>query len=227
MATTAVAKSTISSVPDRWEFATSIEVIGMNPAYLERRLGPAKYKDTPYWTFQIGDCEITYNVTATQVNGFEFKLRPHCESQVRGYGDLQGIVLKPGVTFGDIERLQIWQTSFSADCLTSCGNAADPWVYMDAEGSRAGGPYPIHFGVALVGNAIDAADKWEEALRAKYGLYGSYLPAEVSQCGDRLSGVAATAFAKVQIQSVALGDFSAMAPIDCSKLAREVLRARE
>lgn len=226
LATGAVAQPA-GNLRSHWAFATSVDVIGMNPAYLEKRLGPAKYKDTAYWTFQVGRCEITYNVNATRVNGYEFKLRPHCESSVRGYGDLKGTVIRRGLTFADVERLRIWQTSFSADCLTGCGNAADPWVYMDAEGSRSGGPYPIHFGVALVGDAIDAADKWERALGAKYAIRGNYLPAEVTQCGDRLNGVAAAAFAKVRIESVALGDFSAATPTDCTQLEREVLRARQ
>lgn len=71
-----------ASVSPKWDFATATDVIGMNPAYLERRLGPAKYKDTPYWTFQIGGCEITYNVDGGRVQGYEFKLRPRCESSI-------------------------------------------------------------------------------------------------------------------------------------------------
>lgn len=135
-------------------------------------------------------------------------------------------MVRPGITFADVERLGIWQTSFSAGCLTGCGNAADPWVYMDAEGSRSGRPYPIHFGVALVGNAIDAADEWENALRAKYRIKGYFLPEEVSQCGDRQSEVAAKAFAKVRIQSVALGNYDAVTPVDCTHLEQAVVEAR-
>jgi hypothetical protein len=202
-------------------------VIVMNTAYLENRLGPAKYKDDPYWTFEVGRCEIIYNVDGGKVQGYEFKLRRSCASRIRGYGDLQGMVLRPGVTFGDVEKLNLWQTEFSADCLTGCGNAADRWAYMDALGSRSGGPYAIHFGVDIEEHpALEAADEWEKALKAKYRIRGDYLPPEASECGDRLSKVAARVFARSPIQSVALGDYSAMVATDCSKLDIEVGAAR-
>lgn len=217
-----------ATIPAAWDFATATDVIGINPAYLEKRLGPAKYKDDGYWTFQVGACEINYQIERGRVTGYEFPLRPRCASHARGYGDLRGMVLRPGVTFGEIERLKLWQSEFSASCLEGCGNAADTWVYMDALGSRCGGPYPIHFGVDIERSpAAEAARKWEQALKAKYHITGYYIPAEAAQCGSRLSEVAAKAFEKIRVESVGVGDLrTAMTAPDCSQLEKELREAR-
>jgi hypothetical protein len=59
---------------------------------------------------------------------------------------------------------------FSENCISFCGNAADPVAYASYEGSRASGMQTIMLESTIADDrAIAAAEKWRELLEAKHG----------------------------------------------------------
>ncbi|WP_375399025.1 hypothetical protein [uncultured Sphingomonas sp.] len=224
-----VASAAIPAVNTKWAYATSTMTIGLNAPFLERKLGPAKSKDDHSWKFEVGRCEVTYYIGRSGVIGFSFDLKSGCASKLNGFQDLRGLTLSSATTFANIEKLNLLHSHFVADCLEGCGNAADPVASFKAEGSRASGAYDISFDVPLAGDAaLAAADTWTKAYRKKYGIpRGAYIPSEVPNCDFAFDDLVRPAFARVQVQSVTVGQVGYGYVPDCANLSRSIAEAKQ
>lgn len=222
----------ISAAPaenGRWAYATSTATIGLNPPFLETKLGPAKSKDRTSWTFQVSRCEVTYYIGLNGVTGYSFDLKPGCGSAVSGYQDLRGTMLSSETSFATLQRLNLLRAHFAADCLEGCGNAADPVVSLKAEGSRVSGALDIEFGATLAGTAaLKASETWSNAYKQRYGLGRlAYIPADAAACDFSLDRVARIAFAPVMIDSVTVGDTGSLYRPRCDELQSQIAQARQ
>ncbi|MFM7028531.1 MAG: hypothetical protein ACKOXK_07645 [Chakrabartia sp.] len=147
------------------QFATSNEVIGMNPDYVEKQLGIPRSKSDRSLEYNIDSCQISYSVEGTAITGFSVSLGPQCAPTIDGER------VSNKTSFGDLLR-RASGGEISATCLTSCGNAADPTILL----SYGGYHYNNFIGVTYYtdySQAGDALSAWETAVRKSLGLSAS------------------------------------------------------
>lgn len=143
-------------------FATSTEVIGINPAFLQQRLGVPR--ETGDWgaTYEVGGCTISYRFAKRAVTGFSVDLGPRCRPVI------QGRQVSSTTTFAQLKKREPWG-SYIASCLTSCGNAADPTIDLAYPGSRATQLVSVSYSTDY-DQASKALDLWEQAVRREKGM---------------------------------------------------------
>ena len=144
------------------EFATSKDVIGLNPAYVEKRLGIPRSKSAYSLEFEIGTCQISYSVEGTAIKGFWLSLGPQCAPNIDGER------ISNKTTFGDLLRRSD-SGEISATCLYSCGNAADPTIVLSYGGYRYNNFAEVTY-YTDYSQAGDALSAWETAVRNNLGL---------------------------------------------------------
>lgn len=147
---------------DLLRFATSNEVIGLNPAYLDRRLGVPRESGNGHRVFDVGGCRITYSARSNSVDGFFLDVSPSCQPTI------DGRKIGARTTFDSILRSKPGGEYF-ASCLYMCGNAADPTIDLVYGASRATGFISVSY-LAEYGQVADAMTLWEQAIRRQRGL---------------------------------------------------------
>lgn len=154
------------------------EMIGATLLYLEQFTGPPRNvsPDGMERTYKVGACEITAYVGEGEnksVSALRFVVAPGCDGDVGKFLDsspgASGAMLSQ-LSFGKFEEMVGGTTRYYADCLTLCGNAADPTVYAHWEGPRSADFLEMMVEVKLVDDAsLQAADQWKAAMEAKEG----------------------------------------------------------
>jgi hypothetical protein len=148
----------------RW--ATSRDVLGANPAFVEQRLGVPREKDRHGLTFNLNGCEVRYSLEGTVVKSFYVRTDRNCRL------NLNGRTITAQTTLGSLARQG---ARWEASCLALCGNAADPTVNLVEGGSRADGFVTVSYATS----DSQAVDAWAEAVERLHG-YGPFdIPAGV------------------------------------------------
>ncbi|MBP6421562.1 MAG: SHOCT domain-containing protein [Propionivibrio sp.] len=146
-------------------FATSEQIIGLNPAYLEKKLGVPKEKSDFSLVYEIGGCTIDYWTKDNKVTSFHFDVTRSCQVTMRG------MKIGPATTFGQI-LAQHKEGRFYASCLTSCGNAADPVIDLKYSAARVTNFVGIRYSTSY-DQASAALEMWDKQLRKDQGI-GEY-----------------------------------------------------
>lgn len=143
-------------------FATSDAVIGVNPAYLEQKLGVPREKSKGGSVFEVSGCTINYTYDDNGVTGFYLDITRSCQPTIRGRK------VSPNTTFGSLLAMENWGV-YAASCLTSCGNAADPVIDLSYPGSRSTGFISVSYSTDY-DQSSEAMRVWEQTLRRNLGL---------------------------------------------------------
>lgn len=143
-------------------FATSENVIGMTPAFLEQKLGTPKEKRPTSVVYELAGCTITYWSDDDEVTTFFFDVTRSCRVNVRGTR------IGPDTTFGEIAR-QAGGGILTASCLANCGNAADPNIDLRFPATRVYNNIGVSFS-SDYDQTSDVLDLWEQAVRKQRGL---------------------------------------------------------
>jgi hypothetical protein len=146
-------------------FATSSKVIGLNPDYLEVRLGIPREKNGSSLVFDVGGCIISYLIENGAVAGFDIDLVGPCQP------DIQGKRISNQTMFSDLRDGEPWG-AYVADCLTGCGNAADPTISLSYPGTRSNGFISVTYS-AKYQQVSKSLELWEKSVRRKLGI-GEY-----------------------------------------------------
>lgn len=146
----------------------STETIGMNLAYVEKIAGPAMRSEFHRHQFRTDGCDITLisDEADKVIESVEVDIAPSCSLSLKsvlnvseGQPDMQLNEL----TFGRFEPLL--DGRYYADCLSLCGNAADPVVYLEAKGSRVTNFINYAVQAPMVdGPVLDATFAWRDAM---------------------------------------------------------------
>lgn len=142
-------------------FATSFEVIGLNPAYLDSRLGVPRESTSWSRVYDIGGCRLNYSVRSNRIDGFLVQISPTCQPTV------QGLKVSPRTTFGSILR-RINGGEYFATCLGGCGTVAEPTIDLVYESSRATRHISVHY-IAEYWQIADEFQIWKDVSRSIYG----------------------------------------------------------
>lgn len=145
------------------DWAAGPSVIGLNPAFVESRLGIAKEKGNSYWVFEVGGCTISYKISDNAIVSIEMSVSSQCKPLV------EGLRITPNTKFSDVMP---GPESVVASCIRSCGNAYDPTIDVYRRGYRANGFIETLF-VSNYGSAqSDATEAWQRAIRVDHGIAG-------------------------------------------------------
>ncbi|WP_447761382.1 SHOCT domain-containing protein [Sphingopyxis panaciterrae] len=179
-------------------WAASEKVLGVTPEYLRSRLGVPKFQERGAMTFDVEGCEVEYRVVNGKVATYSAAVTNRCQPIVLG------VRMTPRTKFSAMDG----EGDLIADCLYSCGNAADPTIDLFYR--------PVHFrgfiGYRINGKYGDATQKaledWEKAVRTANNIPEFEYVDEVFSCvSNPPPGVAATA-RNITVSWISVGDVS-------------------
>ena len=187
------------------------EMIGANVSYFEKYTGPARntYKsgNDINNTYKVDNCEVSVVINNKLVKSIGLnRLSKKCTFDLNTFTPNIGRgrpLFVHNTTFGLFENY-FGGGKYGATCLLSCGNAADPEVYLDVDASRADGGYHITVGVTLAGNdALDASNKWEKVMVKNEGE--DWVMDTKFNETNKYNAAASRAFSNVKITSIIIG----------------------
>lgn len=176
------------------------KMLGKSQAHFETIAGAPQESYGDDRVFDVQGCLITATIQSGQVSALSMEPSETCQpdlaSFIGEYAPKPGQKLTPAAFDSNL--------AYTADCLTDCGNAADPWVYASWTAPRAAGGMEVMLGFVQAGDeALDAADKWATQMEKAEGK--DYLLNNKFNCDARYNDVAATAFKNVIATSVKVG----------------------
>ncbi|HEY9271399.1 hypothetical protein [Achromobacter sp.] len=176
------------------------KMLGKNQRYFESVAGVPQESYGDDHVFEVQSCLITATIKSGKVSAMSMEPTESCQPDLSSF--IGEYAPKPGqkltlAAFGS-------DLAYTADCLTDCGNAADPWVYASWTAPRAAGGVEVMLGfVQAGGDALDAADKWTTHMEKAEGK--DYLLNNKFNCDARYNKVAEAAFKNVTTTSVKIG----------------------
>lgn len=187
------------------------QMLNANLAYFEKFTGPAMTSFPVSKTraelreYDLGDeCIVWTDVANDKIWSMGVKLGPKCTvdlNKFRHYGGQLPTAnqLTVGEFSGPTEAVK-----FASDCLTLCGNAADPLVFAYSQGSHADGFIDVAVGIGLVNDqALGAANKWKATMESARGE--DYVIDLKFNCDEDFNEAALEAFRDVPITAVMVG----------------------
>lgn len=141
------------------------EMLGVDVPYFEQVTGLAKHTYANSKVYKVEGCEVTANTDANTIRSLRIDLSAKCTFDLNKFLNVSsGKFPAPHLmTFGQFEALY-GSGHFMADCLSFCGNAADPVVYEHWDGSSANGYTEVMLEVVQNGDGLDAANKWRDTM---------------------------------------------------------------
>ena len=174
----------------------------MNPTHLGKplkSLGLGVAKESGYLThsYTVGGCPIDVyvkNDANKTIVSLSMAAVPQCQSAKLGAVLKGNLPPLSKLTFGQLTNV-LGPAHYTADCLTLCGNAANPsayavWPSLTAE-------------VVLVDDpSIDASMRWEKRITDTYGE--DYVIDNKFNCTKEFDAVAAREFHNVKVSRLTL-----------------------
>lgn len=176
-------------------------MMGVQVAYLESKLGPARTVSGDERTYEIGACQVRVHIDDNAVSGYIVPMTQACSAQAMAALKAFDLPQKLNLTMGEFATSRD-NTKFKADCLTLCGNAADPWVFLESEGLRS---MPgIRAAAVLVSDpTIDASFRIRDAIKAKKGE--DYVIDMGFNCTSEFDSMARRELKDVRIDEIEVG----------------------
>lgn len=180
------------------------DMLGTNQRYFESIAGIPRESLGDEHTFRIQGCTLTATISNGSVTAMRLELAPSCQADLTTFiGDFAPPPGQP-LTFGAFEQAAGSALSYSADCLTMCGNAYDPSVYGSWEGPRAVGFMEVRLEAMQVSDpAIDAASTWSEQMTQAMGE--DWVIDARFNCDTRFNQAASQLFQDVPVTAVRIG----------------------
>ncbi|MGX1803456.1 hypothetical protein ACWIDJ_14135, partial [Brevundimonas naejangsanensis] len=97
------------------------QMMGVQVAYLESKLGPARTVQDKERTYEIGGCTVRVSADGGEVVGYAVPMTPVCSTQALAALKDYDLPQKIDLTMGEFAAAR-GNVDFKADCLTLCGN---------------------------------------------------------------------------------------------------------
>ncbi|MQA54949.1 hypothetical protein [Pseudomonas piscis] len=180
------------------------DMLGTNQRYFESIAGIPRESNGNAHVFKVQGCQITATVEGGKVSALRMELGPKCQADLTQFVGTYAPAPGQPLTLGAFEASSGGGLSYSADCLSMCGNAADPSVYALWEGPHAVDFKQVMLEVTLVSDAaINAADQWASQMQKAEGE--DYVMETRFNCDQKYATAAQKAFEKVQVTAVTIG----------------------
>lgn len=153
------AKAAPAAVGFQW--AMNSTVIGLNPAFVESKLGVAKKKSANALIFDVEGCQVDYGVEGNKIVSAHSDVSGRCQPVI------DGRKVTPSTTFGSVAGTY---SKLISDCIFSCGNAADPTIDLYTAGYHANGFIDVIYHGGYSDISSEAMDQWANAIRRQHGV---------------------------------------------------------
>lgn len=174
---------------------------GAQVNWIEAQIGPARTVVVGEREYDIGDCTVRMQAEDGVVTGYAVPMSDACSSLVLPVLAHYGLPETVEMTFGQFTQART-NPVFRADCLHLCGNAADPWVYLESPGPRV--TPGIRASAPLVdGDIIDASFDLRDRMRAERG--DDYVVDGRFNCDEAWSVAGRETLAPFRIQEIEVG----------------------
>lgn len=177
------------------------QMMGVQVAYLESKLGPARTVIGPTRTYEIGACTVEVRTDGSEIVGYVVPMIPACSAQALAALKTYDLPEKIDLTMGEFADAR-QNADFKADCLSLCGNAADPWVYLESAGPRVS-PGVRAEAVMVSDATIDASFRIRDAITAAKGE--DYVVDLGFNCTSDFDALAVQELKNVRIDQIAVG----------------------
>jgi len=182
------------------------EMIDANVAYFEQVTGPARKTYGNTRSYKVDGCDVEATIARGSIRSLRMVLSPRCTFDLNKFlPNFSGrFPAAHAITFGTFDTITRGTGRFYSDCITGCGNAADPTVMEHWSGSRADLFFEIMLEVVLAnGPAIDASRAWYSAMEKIEGeqwvMDGKW------NCTRKHDALARRAFRDITISSITIG----------------------
>lgn len=189
------------------------DMLGTTQRYFESIAGIPRKSSGNEHSFRVQGCNITATIDNNDVSALRMELNDKCQADLSTFIDSYTPPANTPLTVGAFEFDNF---TFMADCLSLCGNAADPSVFALWEGPRATNFIEVLLEFKLVGDAaLDAADEWEELMKKAAGE--DYIMETRFNCDDRFNTQGYNAFKNVTPTAITIGHGLSTPRSDCAK----------
>jgi len=175
--------------------------------YFEQVTGPAKITNARTKIYSVEGSEIWVTVANGSVSAFRANLSPQCSFDLNKFIRASSGKFPPlhTMTFGQFDALTGGEGQFMADCLTSCGNAADPVVYECWMGTRAAGCLEVMLEAVQVGeDVLAAAGIWRDTMEKGEGE--NWVIDTKFNCNrSKYDAIAHSAFKNIRVTGITIG----------------------
>lgn len=151
-------------------FAISRKAIGLNPEYLEERLGTPREKSKLSLVFDVGGCEVHYSTDGESINGIQVDVTGSCNPIIDGRR------INQRTNFGQLMRRDK-SGKFVATCLAGCGNAADPSIQYSYRANHSNQFIEVTYSTSY-DQAARALEAWDKSLRESLGIGAYEMPVD-------------------------------------------------
>lgn len=178
-------------------------------AYFESKVGVARNSSDDSRLYRVGKCDISVGTKGGVVQWFEVDNTPQCAFDpyqfIYNYDGKKTPLSK--MTFGTFEDISQGKGTFFSSCISSCGNAADPVVYEQWEGSRADGFIELRVEAEIVGlDALGAFGDLRDFIAKKetddWMMWNEF---SCSTDGQKYFGVARQLFKDIRVSTITVG----------------------
>ena len=184
------------------------DMLGAQVPYLERITGPAWRVIGNDRFYKVAGCTVTVATADHSIRSWALDLNDRCTFDPNPFfvfdSRISGRLPSANrITFGEFDRL-FRSGQFSSDCITMCGNAADPTAYELVRGGSVANDIDAKLEVVLVGDdALAASRTWAQSMARLHGE--DYVNMGQFQCDRDSQPVARAAFAAVRITTLTVG----------------------
>lgn len=179
--------------------------LGVNRQYFESILGAPRESHGDQHEFRIQDCDITATITGDKVSALHMAVTDKCSPDLTTFiGSYAPPPTRPLTAGGFVDASGGGTLRYSADCLSSCGNAYAPSVYARWDGPRAVNFMEVVLDVALISDdAIRAAGVWQE--RMTKTVNETYVSETRFNCDNRFDPIANEVFKNIRVTGITIG----------------------
>jgi hypothetical protein len=200
----AVARTKLSQV-------FTYDMLNAQVPYLEHLIGPAMHvialaNGTSLRDYQVDGCRVNAKISSQSgspaVQALSLNLSPRCNIELSAFH------LAPLSTRGlTISKIPDWSSlGFESDCISLCGNAADPTVDFIQQSSHATNWIGVVYTITIVSDpSLDAIEKLREFIQKREGE--DYVINTKFNCDHRYDRQALESFANVSVNKITIGIF--------------------
>jgi hypothetical protein len=180
--------------------------------YLEHLVGPAMHvspgsKGAQLRDYEVQGCHVIATVASKapglrSIQALSLDLSPRCNF------DLTAFRLSPLSTRDlTISKVPFWNSlDFEADCISLCGNAADPTVDFIQQSSHASNWVAVIYTITVASNqSVTASEALRETIQASEGE--DYVTNTKFNCNAKYGPLALRLFANIPVNRITIGLF--------------------
>lgn len=181
--------------------------LGAEVKWLESLVGPAFRVDIEgeHNTYLVGECELGVQIAGGKIVGYDMAVSEACSFDLSKFMTNSPPPPLAELTFGSFDAaIGNNLVTYQADCLKSCGNAANPVLYATWEGGRADNMITVVLGAEQVADdAVEAGYAWEQAIEKAEGE--DYVIETKFNCDGKYNDQARTLMKDVKPTWIAVG----------------------